>query len=173
MKNFKLMLGAFLTLLIISCEGPEGPPGINGSEFEAPAFEITRDLVFNANNGTYELTPQLYPSDINPFIDDVILIYRLEDVVDDNTPVWRQLPQPLITDQGTLFYNFDFTLNDFNIVVESDFDPNLVPLDLVEDQTFRIVVIPANLGSSKLDTSNIEAVLSALNINEADIKKVK
>ena len=181
MKKITLFLGAFLTLFFISCEGPEGPPGfdgfdgedgINGSEFEAAAFEIEGSMILNESLNRYELEPDQYPSDITLLPDDVVLIYRLEEV-NNNLDVWRQLPQPLFSGQGLLYYNFDFTLSDYNIFVEPEFDVNLVPLDLVQNQIFRIVIIPANLGtSSTMDKSDIMAVMNTLGLSEEQVIKM-
>lgn len=184
MKKFSLVFGAFLALIMISCEGPvgppgfdgapgpQGPPGQDGSAFEAAAFEFEIDFVLNTDANIHEFGPELYPSDITLLPDDVILMYRLEEV-NDGLDVWRQLPQPFFSDQGLLYYNFDFTQADFGIFVEPEFDATLVPAGLVEAQVFRVVVVPANLGtSSKVDRSNIHSVLKALDIDEADIRKI-
>lgn len=184
MKKITLFLGAFLTLFFISCEGPQGPPGfdgfdgfdgengINGSEFEAAAFEIEGSMILNESLNRYELEPGQYPSDIILLSDDVVLMYRLEEV-DNDLDVWRQLPQPFFSGQGLLYYNFDFTLSDYNIFVEPEFDVNLVPVDLVQNQIFRIVIIPANLGaSSKMDKSDINAVMRTLGLSEENVIKM-
>jgi len=185
MRKSSLFFGAFLTLFLISCEGPIGPPGYDGlngqqgpagqdgAEFEAAAFEIEIDFVLNNDANIYEFGPELYPTDITLIKDDVVLIYRLEEV-NDGLDVWRQLPQPFFSGEGLLFYNFDFTQVDFGLFVEPEFDVNLTPLELVQAQVFRVVVIPANLGtSSKMDKSNISSVLKALDIDEKDIPRIK
>lgn len=185
MRKFSVVFGAFLTLFLISCEGPIGPPGFDGAQgpqgpagedgsaFEAAAFEFEIDLTLNTEANIYEFGPELFPSDITLIQDDVILMYRLEEV-NDGLDVWRQLPQPLFSAQGLLYYNFDFTLADFGIFVEPEFDVALMPAELVEAQVFRVVVIPADLGtSSKLDQSNIYSVLSALDIEEKNIQKIE
>ncbi len=182
MKKLNLLLGALVTILFISCEGPQGPPGLNGFDgldgldgdlFEAAAFEIEIDLLLNNSTNTYEFGPEMYPSDITLIPDDVILVYRLEDVV-DNLDVWRQLPQPFFTDEGLFYYNFDFTSGDYTLFAEPDFDASLLPLNLTQNQIFRIVIVPANLGNtSKVDTSNINSIMSHLGISENDIQKIK
>lgn len=180
MKKITLALGAFLALFIISCEGPEGleglpgrdgQNGIDGPSFEAAAFEIDIDMVLNTDLNRYEFAGEPYPSDITLIADDVVLMYRLEEV-NNGLDVWRQLPQPFFSDEGLLYYNFDFTLNDYGIFVEPEFDAAIIPTDLVLGQVFRIVIIPANLGTSKVDKSNLSAVLSSLGIEEEDIKRI-
>ncbi|RKN78040.1 collagen-like triple helix repeat-containing protein [Ulvibacterium marinum] len=185
MKKTTLVFSTVLALFFISCEGPAGPPGLDGfdgadgaqgppgPEFEAIAFEIDIDMVLNADLNRYEFALEPFPDDVILLQDDVVLMYRLEEVNND-LDVWRQLPQPFFSDQGLLFYNFDFTLNDYSVLVEPEFDAGLVPADLVQNQVFRIVVIPADLGlSSKMDKSNIDAVMRSLGIEEKDIKKIQ
>ena len=188
MKKFSLVFGVFLTLFLVSCEGPIGPPGFDGIDgrdgqngqdgedgpiFEAAAFEIEMDFVLNTDANIYEFGPELYPTDITLIKDDVVLIYRLEEV-NDGLDVWRQLPQPFFAEDGLMFYNFDFTQTDFGLFVEPEFDANLISLDLVQAQVFRVVIIPGNLGtSSKMDRSNISSVLNALDIDEQNIQRIK
>ena len=182
MKKITLVLGAFLTLFIVACEGPAGPPGFDGadgldgadgSEFEAIVFEVEIDLTENTGTNTYEFGEAFSAHSIELFADDAILVYRLEEI-DNGVDVWRQLPQPFFTDDGLLYYNFDFTQDDYKIYVEPDFDSGLVSADLVLDQIFRVFVVPANLGlSSKMDMSNINAVMSSLGLEESDIQKIE
>lgn len=174
MKKITLIIGAFLTLLIVSCgnDGRDGLDGLDGSNFEAAAFEIEVDMVLNTNLNRYEFAEEPYPSDITLIADDVVLMYRLEEV-NNGLEVWRQLPQPFFSDDGLLFYNFDFTLNHYGVFVEPEFDAAIIPADLVLAQVFRIVIVPGDLGTSKVDTSNISAVLSSLGIDENDIKRIR
>lgn len=185
MKKATLLFSAVLALFLISCEGPAGPPGLDGfdgadgapgppgPEFEAVAFEIDIDMVLNLDFNRYEFALEPFPVDVVLLPDDVVLMYRLEEV-NNGLDVWRQLPQPFFSDQGLLFYNFDFTLNDYSILLEPEFDASLVSTELVQNQVFRIVVIPADLGlASKMDKSNIDAVMRSLGIEEKDVKKIQ
>ncbi len=182
MKKITLVLGTFLALFFIACEGPQGPPGfdgldgldgIDGSEFEAIVFEVEVDMALNSGANTYEFGELFSAHSINLFPDDAILVYRLEDVA-DGLDIWRQLPQPFFSNQGLLYYNFDFTQDDYKIYLEPDFDAGLVPVDLVTNQVFRVFVVPANLGlSSKMDKSNIASVMQSLGLAEKDVRKIK
>ncbi|MBC6999993.1 collagen-like protein [Cytophaga sp. FL35] len=181
MKKFNLVIGAFLALVIVACEGPAGPPGrdgldgldgLDGAQFEAAAFEIEVDLATNLDANRYEYFSQ-YPSDITLLPDDVILMYRLEEIV-DGADVWRQLPQPFFADEGLLYYNFDFTQGDYTVLLEPEFDLSAVPTDLTDNQIFRIVIIPSDLGTAMdMDQNNINSVMNALGIQEGDIKKIQ
>ncbi len=182
MKKVTLVLGAFIALFIISCEGPAGPPGfdgidgedgIDGSEFEAIVFEVDVDLGLNSGTGTYEFGEPFSNHGIELFPEDAILVYRLE-AVEDGLDIWRQLPQPFFSNQGLLYYNFDFTQVDYKLYVEPDFDASNVPIDLVTNQIFRVFIVPANLGlASKMDKSNINAVMKAMGIEEKDVQRFK
>lgn len=182
MKKISLLLGIFTAIFFISCEGPAGPPGfdgrdgvdgVDGSEFEAIVFEVTVNLNLIPTQNIYEFGETFSAHSISLFPDDAILVYRLEEV-NNNLDVWRQLPQPFFADQGLLYYNFDFTQNDYKIYVEPEFDAGLVAQGLVTNQVFRVFVVPANLGlSSKMDKSNINAVMSTLGVNEKDVQRFK
>lgn len=176
MKKISLLLGTFIALFFISCEGPTGPPGPpgydgkDGDVFEAMAFEIQVDMRLN-KDGVYEFAEAFSDQGITIAPDDVILIYRLEDIV-AGLDVWRQLPQPIFTAQGLLYYNFDFTQKNYVIYVEPEFDPALVQQIFIRDQIYRIVVVPANLeASTKMDQSNIQDVMSTLNISEKEVQR--
>lgn len=174
MKKIGVYIGVFLSLFIIACEGPQGPPGfdgIDGSIFEAEAFEINVDMTLNSDTNTYEYLATNYSNGITVLENDVVLIYRLEEV-DNGVDIWRQLPQPIITENGTSFYNFDFTAGDYSIYLEPEFDANLVPIDLTDNQWFRIVIIPAKiLNSSNLDKTNLSSLLQNIGIEENEIEK--
>lgn len=177
MRKVGTVLGVFLSLFIIACEGPrgldgfDGEDGIDGDLFEAEAFEINVDMSLNTNANTYEYLASNYSNGVTVLESDVVLIYRLEEV-NNGADVWRQLPQPIITNNGTVFYNFDFTNGDYSIYLEPEFDANLIGLDLVEDQWFRIVIVPAKiLSSSNLDETNLSSLLQNIGIEEGEIQK--
>ncbi len=177
MKKTLLIFSAFLSLFFIACEGPEGPigppgqPGLNGSEFVADAFEVNVDMNYNSEANMFEFLASGYEGGAEVFEDDVVLIYRLEEV-NNGVDIWRQLPQPVVTDEGITFYNFDFTFSDYSIYLEPDFDATLLGTDLTDDQWFRIVIVPAEvLSSSKMDKSNVQNLLDAMGIKEEQIQK--
>ncbi len=183
MKNITLLFGAFLTLIILSCEGPTGPPGppgfdgidgADGINILGQVLEI--EGTFNAGNG-YSLFYE-FPQTVEVFESDVVLVYILWDVAEDGNgeplDIWRLLPQTRILDQGLLQYNYDFTFLDVSVFLESDFDLGTLTPGDTDNQVFRIAIVPAEFAqSSKMDTSNIEAVMSSLNIREIDINRIQ
>lgn len=182
MKKTCIILGTFLTLLFTACEGPAGPPGFNGfdgqdgvdgSIFEALVFEINIDLALNSANNTFEFREDFSAHNIQLYNNDAIFVYRLEEV-DNGLDVWRQLPQPFLTDLGVLYYNFDFTQYDYSIYVEPDYNANSVAPSLVNNQVFRVFILPADVNfSTKMEFSNMNTLMKATGITEKDIQQFK
>lgn len=173
MKKTGTILSVFLSLLIFSCvgsRGEDGLDGIDGDLFEAEAFEINLDMIYNADDNTFEYFDS-YIGSPTVLESDVVLIYRLEKI-DNGTDVWRQLPQPVVTADGTFFFNFDFTSSDYSIFIEPEFDATLISTEFTDDQWFRVVIVPVQiLTSSKIDTSNISNVLNAIGVEESQIQQ--
>lgn len=182
MKKLSLVLGAFLSLFILSCEGPEGPPGFDGRDGQdgQDGVNVTGRVIdiegtFNAGNN-YRIFYE-FPQTIEVLETDVVLVYLQFDQTTDNNgeavDIWRPLPQTLIVDQGLLQYNFEHTFFDVDIFLDADFEFNLLLPGDTDNQVFRIAVIPADAAAAKLDTSNIEAVMASLGVNESDVQRVK
>ena len=149
MKTFKtltLILASFF--IVTSCEGPMGPPGMDGDTLLGSVFEIEGD--FTAAN-QYQLYYD-FPNNFEIYDTDVVLVYILWDVVTvngKNVDVWRPLPQTLVFDEGVLQYNFDYTVNDVRVFLETTLPVgSLLPAE-TQDQVFRIAVLPADFVSKK------------------------
>lgn len=108
------------------------------------------------------------------FKSDVVLVYHLYDVVNGND-VWRQMPQTYyIGATGELDYNFDFTSYDVNIFLGANFNLNTLSAVWTQNQTFRIVVVPASFaGKVAIDYSNYNEVINAYGLNDNIIKNRK
>ncbi|MEM9141622.1 MAG: collagen-like protein [Bacteroidota bacterium] len=184
MKKVALVFGTFLTLFFFACEGPRGIDGLDGRDgldgldgepgALSPAFEIDIDLVLDTNVNAYAFGPATFPEDLPVLSNtETVLVYRLEEV-SDGVDIWRQLPQPFFSDQGLLFYNFDFTAGDYTIFAEPEFDLALMPAELVQNQIFRVVLVPIELlSASKTDLSNIDSVMRILGLEEGDFQKIE
>ncbi|WP_394749726.1 collagen-like protein [Spongiimicrobium salis] len=182
MKKLNLLLGAFLTLFILSCEGPEGPPGFDGLDGRdgQDGVNVTGTVIdiegtFDAGNN-YRIFYE-FPQTIEVLETDVVLVFLQFDQTSDTNgqavDIWRPLPQTLIVNQGLLQYNFEHTFFDVDIFLDADFDFGLLLPGDTDNQVFRIAVIPADQLTGKLDTSNINAVMSNLGISESDVQRVK
>ncbi len=80
MKKISCLLIVLLSL--IACEGdrgPQGPQGIDGGVLLGNVYEINRDLLPQNNYSTvFE-----FPLDIEVFDSDVVLVYLLSEVIND------------------------------------------------------------------------------------------
>jgi len=117
-----------------------------------------------------------YPSNIVVFDTDLTLVYILFDEVptDDGgtLDVWRLLPQTIFTDFGQFQYNFDATIVDTEIFLDApnsfDFN-NLTPADL-NNQTFRIVILPVDIAQNPLlDVTDYNSVVNIAGLGTQDI----
>jgi hypothetical protein len=173
----KLLSVFFVTILFAfnSCIGPIGPQGFSGPEGVqgepggieyAKAFEIVTN--FTAAND-YSVV-EAYGFEV--LESDLTLVYVLWDVLEDNTPVWRLMPQTAYLANGILSYNFDFTLTDVSIFLDGTV-PNFstVPDIYRIDQVFRVVVIPAEFVANGRQDFTYDKVTKAYNISEKSFTK--
>ncbi|WP_194776402.1 hypothetical protein [Pararhodonellum marinum] len=171
----KLLIALFVIggLGFQACEGPQGPPGGPGPvgpagpagiNIVAEVFEL--DLDFTQQNdyaNFFPLDPELFPGD-------VLLIYIAWDF-NNGEPVWRQLPQLVLFEEGVLQYNFDFTIEDFSIFLETSFDPGILSNEWTIDQLFRVVIVPGDLANARIDFSDYNAVMQLIGVDESDVVK--
>lgn len=111
-----------------------------------------------------KFTPTIYASD-------VVLVYRLSGTIDSATPIWQPIPRTLFLPQGELDYDFDFSKEDFTIYAGGTYNLSLTP-QYLNNQTFRIVIVPASFSSSINKNSYLD-VMSALNVKESEVQKIK
>lgn len=158
MKTYLSLL--FISILLfVSCEGDQGPAGLNGLDgglIVSNAFEIEVDFT-QANN--YEII-EPYGFEVLQF--DVTLVYILWDT-SNGQDIWRLVPQNIEFPDGTLTYNFDFTQDDVRLFLDGTTDFSLLDPIWTENQIFRVVVVPAD-NIMGLDVSNINSVMKANNI---------
>lgn len=164
MKKITLFLVFIGMMTLQSCEVNEINDTVDDDTI-SEVFEVTTS--FNSNNNYSRLvafTPPIFSSD-------VVLVYHLYDTV-NGEDVWRLMPQTYyFSDGGELDYNFDYTRNNVNIFLSANFSLNTLPSSWTQNQTFRIVIIPANFAST-VNKNSIDAVMSALNVNKSEIHKI-
>ncbi len=144
MKTITLLIASLF--IITSCEGPMGPPGLDGDSLIGTIFEIEDD--FNSTNN-YEIYFD-FPQNFEIYDTDVVLVYMLSGVVNGSqTDVWQLLPQTKFVDGGLVQYNFDYTVNDVRIFIETTFQfDELLPSE-THDKIFRIAVLPADFVAAR------------------------
>lgn len=148
------MLRNIFTLLIISSfmfscdEGPQGPQGFDGPQGpqgEAGEEGFTFEYVVDFQDPDYSVLLS-FPIEFTMLESDVAVVYALwgtEIVEGTELEIWRQLPQTVFTDNGLLQYNFDFTIADVSVFLESEFPLSTLGPDLTDDWVIRVVVLPA------------------------------
>ena len=161
-----LLLPILISLAFVSCEGdpgPPGPPGLDGLDgglLLAQVFEYEAD--FNAGNNYSALFE--FPSNVEVFESDVVLAYALVGV-DGDVDIWEPLPRTLFFNEGILMYGYDHTFVDINFFLDGTIDLGLLDASYTQNQIFRVAVVPAEF-AAEIDVTNINTVMSALNIKE-------
>lgn len=175
MKKITLTIAAVFALVLTACsssDGRDGVDGVDGVNITGSVYEITGNFT-PAND--YSLYFE-FPTTVEVFESDVVLAYILWDQTTDSNgesvDIWRLLPQTRLLDQGTLLYNYDHTFLDVNLFLESDFDLGTLASGDTDNQTFRVVILPAEAVNGKLDTSNINDVMGILDTTEEDVIQV-
>lgn len=154
MKTIIRVLVLFTVVLFSSCSD-EGDVN-NNYDLLGTVFETTGS--FSASNA-YKLYFQ-FPNDVVVYDGDVVMVYILWGQTDTNEDIWRPLPQSVFLIDGSFQYNFDYTLNDVQIYLEANFDKGTLEPGDLENQTFRIAVIPAELYQNKsVDIQDFNSVM--------------
>jgi len=162
MKKIINIISIAIVLTIFGCtgeegpvgpEGPEGPQGPKGDRGYVFEFE---DINFIAPDYDVFLT---YPPSFEGYDSDVALVYLLwgvENVDGEDLEVWRQLPQTVIDERGSLVYNYDFTKNDVRLFLEATFSLDQLQAIDTDNWIARVVVVPGDFWASSRFTGLIE-----------------
>ncbi len=143
--------------------GPQGPQGVAAEnafvfewenvDFTAPEYEV--------------ILP--YPDNFEGIASDVALVYFLWDTYETNdgevVEVWRQLPQTILTDDGALQYNYDFSMYDVRLFMDAEFPLDLLGAIDTDDWIVRVVVVPGDFwDSGRVDLSDYHEVKEMLGL---------
>lgn len=141
-KYFLLAALSFATLgTVASCDNSISNP-VN--DVDSDTYSVAYDNTGTFTKaGSYALT-FTFPKPI--YNSDVVLVYRLKSIV-NGQKVWEQIPKTIYSNAGELDYDFDFTTKDVQIFTKGNYDISTTP-EYLTNQTFRIVVVPADLGKS-------------------------
>lgn len=183
-----ITLFVFASFALTSCSkdgpvGPQGPPGPEGLEGVPGADGLIGTVIelepinFTADNN-YEALVNFDDNGVEVFESDAILVYLKtgEDGEADGAPVdvFRQLPQTYYIDNEQLQYNFNYTYFSVLLFLDGTVDFGTLNSAYTDNQVFRIVVVPAGFATTTgVDVSSMKAVMNALNVKEADVKKIK
>lgn len=172
-KYFSLLLVAFLSFTVLSCVEDDNND-YNYTDYDTyPVVYDYKNVSFNYDSDGYYIYKSLPQSLIES---DVILIYR-QSGTDSGNPVWQLIPRTLYLDEGELDYDYDFTAYDFQITVGGTIDlynqTTTFKNTYLNNQTFRIVIVPASTGTAKINYSDYNVVAAKYGIEESDVKTLK
>ncbi len=165
MKKVFLLLST-LFFILSSCEGPQGPPGVDGINILGQTFERTVNFQFNAQNGLQESLVSI-PSNIEVFESDAILVYRLEGVLPNNVDMWSLIPQNFFLEDGKIIqYVYNHTFFDIQLQIDGNFNLSTLGSSFTNNQIFRFVIVPSDFGLvNGIDLQDYNAVMQALGKN--------
>ena len=172
MKKITLLIAFIGMIALQSCTVNEENDNVDNDTI-AEVFELRNvNFSYNSSTGGYfiyrSLNPQIYASDN-------ILIYRMSDLIDSNTPVWQLIPRTLYLSGGDeLDYDYDFSREDFTIYADGTYNLSETP-EYIFNQTFRIVIIPgyfSNRSNVQVDFNDYNAVIETFGINPNNIKNL-
>lgn len=167
----KLMSIFLISIILIACQGdvgPPGPPGLDGVNILGEVYEIEANFTPVNNYGVVTE----FPTNIEVFESDVVMVYLLEDQISDPTgpvDVWSPLPQSFFLNNGDqLVYNFNHTFFDAEIFLDGNANFDLLPLGFTQNQVFRIAILPATFAETH-DISTFQKLNQALRQENIDL----
>ena len=186
MNKFSTILGAVIVFIFAACEGPQGPPGFDGLDgldgapgapgIQGQVVEIEGvDFGYDAEANLFStLITFSDVTNFEVFESDAVLVYRHDGVIDlsdgSTADAWTQIPQNYFLPGGTIQYVFSHTFVDLELFIDGNFDLSTLSTDFTDNQLFRIVFIPSEYAQSPdFDASNIDSVMSKLQINEGQV----
>ena len=175
-------LAAILSLTILSScyvgdpgpvgpQGPQGPQGIQGEQGDSGFVFEWENVNFTAPN--YEVILPYDDFSFEGFDSDVALVYfhwGTEEVNGEVLDIWRQLPQTVITPDGLLQYNFDFTKYDVRLFLDATYSLDLLTAIDTDNWIVRVVVVPGEFWNGRIDTSNYYDVVEQFGLQTIPVK---
>ncbi|MEQ8469934.1 MAG: hypothetical protein RIC35_02045 [Marinoscillum sp.] len=148
--------------------GPQGPIGPQGADGESGYVFEWENIDFTAPE--YEVLLS-YPDNFEGLNSDVALVYFLWDTYTTDTneevEVWRQLSQNILTDDGVLQYNYDFSKYNVLLFMDAEFPLDMLGAADTDNWVVRVVVVPGGFwNSGRVDFSDYKKVEEALGLPE-------
>ena len=154
MRKSGIIMALFLAFSLVACKGDRGPQGAPGINILGQVFETT--INFSPGNNFSVFVD--FPSNVEVYEADAVLVYLLEEVVDGNIDVWTPLPQTyFINGQGTMIYSFNHTFLDLKIFLDGDFPLSNLSSTFTQNQTFRIAVVPSEYANDNVSMEDLMA----------------
>ncbi|WP_370898662.1 hypothetical protein [Chryseobacterium gossypii] len=168
-KILPILLLAFVGLFIYSCDDDD-----NGNYVDHDTFSVAYDITptfSKVNSNLYE-----YNDAFNTPLEqsDVVLVYLQTGLTNNNSPIWKLLPYTYYVNNPNndeVDYAFDFSRYDIAINVNSTSTLNLdTNSTYYTNKRFRVIIVPASTGTSKMNYSDYNSVIKFYNIDESKIK---
>ena len=169
MKKLLTLLALFAVILT-SCTGDPGPPGrdgIDGINAEKPiVYEYDADYDYIAD-GNFWVSQIFNFTGSQP--GDIYLAY----ISLNRDGIYTNMPASIFDDLGEFQYVFDHDFDTVEMQIIGDSDLSGLDNASTQGVWVRIAVIPADLVAQfNGDFSNLNAVMNALELQEADVKKL-
>lgn len=149
-------------------QGAQGPQGIQGEQGESGFVLEWENVNFTAPD--YEVILAYSDFEFEGFDSDVALVYFLwgtEEVGGETLEIWRQLQQTVLTPDGILLYNYDFTKYDVRLFLDANYSLDLLPAIDTDEWIVRVVVVPGEYwNNGRIDYSNYFDVVEMLELPE-------
>jgi hypothetical protein len=71
-----------------------------------------------------------------------------------------------------MIYNFDYTMSDFSIFLDGPINYSLLGSEWTDGQIFRVIVLPSDFLSGRINYSDYENTLKLLSIDESDFIRI-
>lgn len=170
-KLFPLLFLFVSALFIFSCKDDDNY--VDNDTYSA-VYDYKGNFSYNTTDGWnyYRSLP------ITLYNSDVVLIYQQTDSTTDGAPIWTSLPakyNPLVNNvTQEVYYDYDFSIHDFKIYVRGTFDLSAMASTYLDNQTFRVVIVPGYFGKSangeSLQNMSYEDVIKKFNIDDSHVK---
>lgn len=178
MKKALLFLAVSVSLFFIACEGDPGPPGPQGEpgiNILGQVFEITTNYSYNAQDNVLLSPIYAYPSNVEVFESDTVLVYKLtgqDNSINPPADVWTQLPYSKFFNDNTgdvFQYNYNHTFFDIQFLIDGNFDVSTLGSDFTNDQIFRVAIVPSEFAQ---DGMSMAQLLEGLQLDPSDISTI-
>lgn len=171
MKKILILFSAVGLLSLTGCNNDDdvvvAPAPVNqvveNEVFQVGPVNFTFDTSINMYSLLYDLDPQIEAADM-------VLVYRRTfDPGADNTPVWQLIPRTLHDGEvREIDYDYNFDQTSILFTVDANFD--LSGTSYLNNQIFRVVILPGYDSSARFDFTDYNAVAAKYNLKESDVK---
>ena len=171
MKKFlPILMIAFVGLFVMSCDNRDDAIIEDNDTYSRVIDYNNVNLVKSStSNSIYGFVGNL-PSYF--LASDALLIYQQIGTSNGN-PIWKLLPNTEFVPQGEILYYFDYTVNDFQITANADFDLFIQNANFkntyLNNQRFRVLLIPASFKNANIDYKDYNSVIKHFNIDDSKV----